>query len=207
MIWKVQFDVNDEGVSVNLVMKEEAKEQEKAVEHHDVNDEGVSDNLVMKEEAKEQEKAVEHHDVNDEDVSDNLVMKEEAKEQKKAVKHHRKIEKGKPCLLSNTKKFLGRVLLQLGEGVKAAAGMAAAQPSPAVMDQLLSQCVEALTHHVTKENEEYKKGEKKVKASIGEEQMVLYMCSQRFTQGSVGGTNLEGSGGVDGTMDGTASKV
>ena len=123
-------------------------------------------------------------------------MKEEAKEQEKAVEHHKKIEKGTHGLLSNTKKILGRVLLQLGEGDKAAAAMAAAQPSPAVMDQLLSQCVDALAHHITKENKELKKGGKKVKASMGEEQMVLY--SNRFMQGSGGRTNLEGSGGVDG---------
>ena len=76
--------------------------------------------------------------------------------------------------------------------------MAAAQP--AVMDQLLSQCVDALTHYITKENKELKnmlkKGGKKVKASMGEEQMVLY--SNRFMQGIGGGTNLGGSGGVDG---------
>ena len=88
---------------------------------------------------------------------------------------------------SDTKQILGRVLPQLGEGDKTAA----AQPSLTVMDQLLSQCVDALTHHITKENDEHKKGEKKVMSSIEGTQMV--MC--RVMDLRMGG-NLEGAGGL-----------
>ena len=63
---------------------------------------------------------------------------------------------------------------QLGEGDKTAA----AQPSPADMDRLLSQCVDALSHRITKENDKHKKGEKKVKASIEGTQMVMsWICA------------------------------